>query len=158
MRRCSIIPTLLALSLGCRAPATPPTPDDGLGEILRTAVIDSLVAAGRRPGQTYAPANAESDTLLRAAGLAVAPLANDARPLCPGSTVASGGPVTGDVGYVVRAHRVEQVRDVLHLAVEVSCLFIHRGDARGFAQSATWELRRASGRWRVTRTLARGIT
>jgi hypothetical protein len=161
MRRSSILPVLFALSLGCRAAvqsAAQPAPDDGLGELLRAMVTDSLVGGGQRPDQKYVGANAASDTLLRAAGLVLGPRSDIPSLACPGSTDTAAGSVASAVGYVVRVDRLEQVPGVLRLGVTVSCAFVYRGEVRGFAQGSVWELRQVGGRWRIARTLSRGIT
>ena len=160
MRRPSILPTLLVLALACRGPASKPAPapDDGLGEVLHTLVTDSLVGGGRRAGQRYVATDAASDTLLQAAGLATASGSEASSLACPGSTDTGGVPTASTVGYAVGVDRAEQVPGVLHLHVTVRCSFIYRGRAQGFLEDGTWELRRADGRWRVARTLGRGIT
>ncbi len=160
MPRRLLVPAALVLSLGCRVvAATPaqPAPDDGIGQVLRTLVADSLAGGGRRPGHVYVAADAASDTLLRAAGLAAATRVDTVGLVCPGSTDASGGPVAGEAGYVVRMGRARQASGALRLEVTVACSFVHRGEARRFAQGGTWDLARVSGRWRVT-GLSRWIT
>ena len=44
------------------------------------------------------------------------------------------------------------------LRVTKSCGFRYRGRLRGFAEGATWELRREGGRWRVAAMFDRWIT
>jgi hypothetical protein len=156
MQPTSIIVWGLALCLSCRAPV--PASDGGFGELLRSMVTDSLVGGGRRPGQRYVPADAASDSLLRATGLVLTPPSETRKLACPSSTDTAGEPVTSDVGYVVRIDRTEQAQGVVLLDLTVSCAFIFRGEPRGFAQGSTWELRQIGGRWRVTRTLDRRIT
>lgn len=159
MQTKSIIVAILALSLSCHAPAlAQPAADDGLGELLRSMITDSLVGGGRRSGQRYVAADAASDSLLRSAGLVLAPRSDAEQLLCPSSTDAAGQPVAGEVGYLVRIDRMRQAPAVLRLNVRVSCTFVYRGDRHGFAQGSSWELRQAGGRWRVSRTLDRWVT
>lgn len=161
MQRFSIVTALLVLALGYRAPAAatiPPPPDDGLGEVLRTLVIDSLVSGGRRPGQLYVAADAASDTLLRAAGIAVVRRADASELACPSSTDVAGRPTPDPVGYLVQVRRTTPASGTLHLEVGVSCSFVYRGKARRFGQGGTWELRRVGGRWHILALLNDWIT
>jgi hypothetical protein len=159
MRPKASILIVLALCLNCRASTSAqPTPDDGLGELLRSMVTDSLVGGGRRSDQRYVAANAATDSLLRAAGFDLTPRSDAPRPACPSSTDSAGEPVAREVGYIVRVDRTEPAHGVLRLDVTLSCEFVFRGRPRGFAQGSIWELRQVSGRWRVNRTFGRRIT
>lgn len=161
MQRSLTIPTLLVLFLGCRGPAAtpmPPAADEGLGDVLHTLVVDSLIGGGRRSGQVYLAADRESDMLLRGAGIDLVPRV-DASPLtCPGSTNAAGQPTPVAVGYLVRVRRVPQTSGALRLEVTVSCSFVFRGNTRGFGQGGTWELRRLGERWHIVDRLSNWIT
>lgn len=151
--------TVVALSLACHSRVPDRSASgDGLGELLRSMVTDSLVGGGRRPDQRYVPANAVSDSLLRATGLPLTPRSERLTLACPGSTDAADSPVAGEVGYVVRIDRTEQAPGVLRLEVTVTCEFAFRGRRQAFAQAGTWELLRDGSRWRVNRTIDRRIT
>ena len=162
MRRCPMIGGLFALTIACHAPAAPPVSpapvDEGLGEVIRVLLPDSLAGGGGRAGQLYVAGDAASDTLLRSAGLAITPRADAPELACPGSTDAAGGPAAGAVGYVVRVERAEQPSGAIHVRLIVSCSFIYHGSAQNFGQMGTWEVRRDGGRWHIVRTLSRGIT
>ena len=161
MRRNCTSLALLALFLGCRAPVpsrAQPVLDDGLGELVRTMVTDSLIGGGRRAGLRYVAADSASDSMLRPTGLNVTRRESARELPCPSSTDTAGLPVAREVGHVVRVDRAQPIPGILRLGVTVSCAFFFRGEQRGFAQGSIWELRHVEGRWRVTGTLGRWIT
>lgn len=142
-----------------QSPAPQPSRDDGFGDVVRGIVTDSLVGGGRRDGAVYEPADAASDRLLREAGFAAVPIAGPQRPVCPGSTDATGAPAAAPVGYIVRVHReAGPTSDALQLDVSVRCSFVYHGGGRPFGQGGTWELRLVNGRWRIARLVGDWIT
>jgi hypothetical protein len=77
---------------------------------------------------------------------------------CPGSTDSSWTAFAQPVGYVVHARVRFHTRDSATVDLGLTCRFIFRGRAHGFAETASWEVTKAmNGSW-VARLLNRSIT
>jgi len=146
-----------AASLRAVAAAQPTT--DGLGALIRPLVVDSLQGGGARAEMVLVAADSASAALLRLADVPAVAAPGPKALVCPGSTEADGRPAAPPIGYVVQvALATGADTSTQRLRVTKSCGFRYRGRLRGFAEGATWELRREGGRWRVAAMFDRWIT
>ena len=126
--------------------------------LLKSLIADSLTRGGSRAEQRYYSADSGSSRLL--APLRV--IADSVPPgalHCPGSSGVDGTRMEPPVGYYLQ-FTSELTRDRAGWVVQLSksCTFIYRGQAGGFVEGASWEIRRVGGLWRIVRTLQHFVT
>ena len=144
---------------GQQAPA--PSVPDGVLALLRTIVLDSLAAAGRRPGQSFVAGDSATGALLVAAHLD-RDTAPAALPVCPRGTTKSGASVAAPVGFVISLTLQPVAKPVgWHLKVMKNCQMVERGKTdphEAFGQGGEWAIRQVARQWAIVRTTKKFLT